>query len=166
MIGKSSIRTALLLAVFAWGGAAAVPPALQVLDKETASLDAYTGQGRWVIVKIWASDCGVCNAEAHQYRDFHDFNKDRGAVMLGLSLDGDDPAAARAFIERHELTYPNLLIERAGGERLFERLTGQRWIGTPSFLVYDPSGTLRAQQVGAVPAEMIEQFIAANTPAD
>jgi hypothetical protein len=45
----------------------------------------------------------------------------------------------------------------------YTSVTGRQWVGTPTFLVYDPEGTLRAQQAGAVPTELIEQFIASNS---
>jgi hypothetical protein len=41
----------------------------------------------------------------------------------------------------------------------FTSLTGARWIGTPTFLIYAPDGELKAQQVGAVPTPIIEDFI-------
>jgi len=45
----------------------------------------------------------------------------------------------------------------------FQLLTGSRWVGTPTFLVFGPDGELMAKQAGAVPTDLIEQFIAANT---
>ncbi len=44
-----------------------------------------------------------------------------------------------------------------------ESLTGQQFRGTPGFLIYGPSGELRAQQIGAVPVNLIENFIANNS---
>jgi len=131
-----------------------------------AALDGFTGKGQWVVLKIWASDCHICNREAYQYVDFHEFHKDTDAVMLGLSLDGDDPAAASSFIERHEIPYPNLIADYATGTGWYTSVTDRKWVGTPTFLIYDPSGKLRAQQVGAVPVALIEQFIADNTVAN
>jgi len=128
-----------------------------------AALDEFTGKGQWVILKIWRSSCHICNREAYQYVDFHEFHKDTDAVMLGLSLDGEDRAAALSFIERHEIPYPNLIGDYATVTGWYANLTGREFVGTPTFLLYDPSGTLRAQQVGAVPTELIEQFIADNT---
>jgi peroxiredoxin len=119
-----------------------------------------------VIVKIWASDCHVCNQEAHQYADFHEFHQDTDAVMLGISLDGPDRAAALGFIERHEIPYLSLITDLSTGMAWYTSVTGRQWIGTPTFLIYDPQGTLRVQQVGAVPTELIEQFIASNSKTD
>jgi len=132
------------------------------LGKGGDSLEEFTGKGKWVIVKFWAADCHICNQEAHQYVDFHEFHKDKDAVMLGVSLDGRDREAAQEFIRRHQVSYPNLITELSNGTQLYSNLSGQSWIGTPSFLVFDPSGVLRAQQAGAVPVELIERFIEKN----
>jgi hypothetical protein len=37
---------------------------------EPAELSGYTGKGQWTIVKIWVSNCHVCNQEAHAYVAF------------------------------------------------------------------------------------------------
>jgi len=135
---------------------------LRNLEKGSNSLEEFTGKGKWVVVKFWASDCHVCNQEAHQYVNFHEFRKDKDAVMLGVSLDGRNIEAAREFIGRHQVSYPNLITDLSNGTQLYSHLSGQSWIGTPSFLIFDPSGVLRAQQAGAVPAELIERFIEEN----
>ncbi len=128
-----------------------------------SALDNYLGTGKWLVVKIWASDCVVCNSEAHQYVDFHEFHKDDDATVLGISLDGGNRTAAQSFIQRHDVNYPNLITDYTTGGRWFADLTGQRFAGTPGFLIYDPGGVLRAQQIGAVPTELIEKFIASNS---
>ena len=132
---------------------------LRNLGKGADSLEEFTGKGKWVIVKFWASDCHIFNQEAHKYVDFHEFHKDKDAVMLGVSLDGKNKKAAQEFIHRHRVSYPNFITELSNGTQLYSYLSGHNWIGTPSFLVFDPSGVLRAQQAGAVPAELIERFI-------
>ena len=51
----------------------------------------------------------------HQYVDFHEFHKDKDAVMLGVSLDGRNREAAQEFIRRHQVSYPNLINELSNG---------------------------------------------------
>ena len=133
---------------------------LKGFDGSIHSLDEYTGKGKWTIVMLWASDCHACNAEAKQYVKFHDAHKDKDATILGVSLDGKmKKSEASEFIERHGVTFPNLIEEPEKIENLYASLTGQRWIGTPSFLIYSPTGELRAAQIGAVPTNVIESFI-------
>lgn len=125
-----------------------------------AAISDFTGKGKWTALIIWASDCHVCNVEAEQYIQFHEENKDKNITMLGLSMDGNAKLAdAMSFIKRHHVTYPNLIGEPAAVAAMYQRLTGDQWVGTPTILVYDPQGELQAAQPGAVPVELIEEFV-------
>ena len=130
------------------------------LQGQPRSITEFVGQGQWTVVMFWASDCHVCNAEVHEYVLFHDAFHDKQAAVLGISLDGHArKAEALRFIDRHMVDFPNLIGEPGTVAKLYTRLVGEPWLGTPSFLVFSPAGELRARQVGAVPAELIEAFI-------
>lgn len=124
------------------------------------TLDEFTGEGKWTVVMIWASDCHVCNREVHNYSDFHFVHSDRDARVIGISIDGwAGKQDAEDFIQRHHLSFTNLIGNVDAVADWFSRQTGARWVGTPTFLIYNPAGELKAQQVGAVPVELIEDFI-------
>ena len=66
------------------------------------SLSEHVGDGKWVVVMLWASYCHVCNEEAHQYNQFHQDHQGKDASVVGLSLDGaGGRPEAEAFIRRH-----------------------------------------------------------------
>jgi peroxiredoxin len=133
---------------------------LKGFDGTFHTLDEYTGQGQWTVVMLWASYCPVCNEEAGGYVKFHEAHKDKDAAVVGISLDGmDNKADAEAFIQRHGVTFPNLIEEPDTVIKLYASLSGQNTFGTPSFLVFNPKGELRAAQTGAVPTSLIETFI-------
>jgi peroxiredoxin len=139
---------------------------LQDFNGNPKDISDYSGKGKWLVVMIWASDCRVCNKEAHAYVDFHFVHSDDDAQVLGISIDGQaKKAEAQKFIERHKINFPNLIGEPAVVANLFAQLTGTYFAGTPAFLFYDPNGELRAQQLGAVPIELIEDFIKQPTAA-
>ena len=126
-------------------------------------LENYLGKGKWTIVMMWASDCHICNREAHEYVDFHMIHSDTDATVLGISLDGDSrKKAAEKFIKKHSVDFPNLIAEPEYVSALYKELTGQYFAGTPSFLIYSPEGELKAAQAGAVPTKLIEDFIKKN----
>lgn len=144
--------------------AAATPPLFQTLEGEFVSLDQYTGDDRWLVVMVWASDCHVCNQEAHNYEAFH---RDSGNVrvrMLGVSVDGwSGRAAAGEFVSRHKISFPNLIVGPQQMSAILAGLSGQGLAGTPTFLVFAPDGSLRGQQAGAVPVKTIRDFIRRET---
>lgn len=126
-------------------------------------LENYTGKGKWTVVMMWASDCHICNKEAHQYVDFHMIHSDKDATVLGVSLDGESrKKAAEQFIKKHSVDFPNLIAEPEHVSKIYQELTGQFFAGTPSFLIFAPDGELKAAQAGAVPTQLIEEFIKKN----
>jgi len=161
-----SIRTHLLvvislLLVFPIGATAVEFGAFN--GKQNA-LENYIGKGKWVVVKIWAHDCHVCNTEAEAYVDFHNRHKDSDAVMLGISMDGKVKLKkANAFLRRHEIPYTSLLGEPEAVAGYYQQKTGSPWIGTPTFMIFSPSGKLVAETAGAIPPTLIEQFMSEYT---
>ncbi|MDH5324045.1 MAG: TlpA family protein disulfide reductase [Gammaproteobacteria bacterium] len=138
---------------------AAISGVLKDFNGNIKTLDDYTGQGQWVVLMFWASDCSVCNKEVHQYVALHKKHLKSHMRVLGVSLDGDKKIdAARDFLKKHQVNFPNLITDPATGARLYE-LSGDSWIGTPSFMVFKPNGELVGAQTGAVPANVIESFI-------
>jgi peroxiredoxin len=129
-------------------------------DGNSKTIKEYTGKGDWLVVMIWASDCAVCNREVHEYVKFHQQHRSKDARMLGVSLDGDAKKGdAREFLDKHKVNFPSLIGEPQAVAQMYQQLTGDRWVGTPSFMVYTPDGELLGAQAGAVPVSVIESFI-------
>ena len=136
----------------------------QTLDGDESSLERHLGQGKWSVIMMWAHDCHVCNQEAESYAQFHEAHRETDAHVLGVSLDGAaNRAGAEAFIERHDLPFPNLIGEPQRVMLKYLMLTQSQFRGTPSILLYDPAGKLRAAQAGAVPTASIEAYIARDS---
>ena len=138
---------------------------LMDLEGRPGRLADYTGKGKWTVVMFWASDCRVCNAEINHYIQFGQDHQNT-VSMLGISLDGQAGLdAARAFVKRHAVPFPNLVGDPATVATLYQSLTEHTLVGTPSFLVYNPKGELIGAQEGAIPPALIVKFIDDNTPA-
>ncbi len=128
------------------------------------TLEDYQRDSKWLVVMIWASDCEICKREAGSYQRFHTRSEQIATRVIGLTLDGSEREAdARKFVARYGLEFDNLLAEPETVMAYYQLLTGSRWVGTPSFLVFGPEGELMAKQAGAVEPEIIENFIAANS---
>ena len=152
-----------LLLLFIFSSAVMSAPLTDFSGNEK-SIQDYQNSGKWLVVMLWASDCHVCNQEAHVYEKFHQQHAAKDAQMLGVSLDGKAKFSdAKDFIKRHKLNFPNLIGEPESVAAIYTELTGGQWVGTPTFLVYNPKGELLGAQVGAVPPEIIEGFIERET---
>lgn len=128
------------------------------------TFDAQQIPGQWTVVMIWASDCHVCNQESNQYSKFYTQHAGRDANMIGISIDGQrGKEDAEAFISRNEVIFPNLIGDVQTVSRWYQAETGESFRATPTFVLFDPNGKVRAAQPGAVPPAIIEQFIAGNS---
>ena len=126
------------------------------------SVDSFMGDGKWLVMMIWASNCPICNQEAESYARLH--GEAENIRVLGLSIDGEaDLTSAQDFVERHDLPFPNLISDPADLMLFYQEQTVSRFAGTPTFLVYNPDGELMAAQAGGVPSKVIKQFIAGKT---
>ena len=123
-------------------------------------IETYTGKGHWLVVMIWASTCYICNVEATSYAELHTQNAARDVRVLGISMDGARGRdAALEFVTRHNLPFENLIAEPGALGLYYEMTTGESLRGTPTFMVFDPSGTLTAAQAGAVRPAAVLSFI-------
>ncbi len=133
---------------------------LQDFSGKSHKISEYTGKGKWLIIMIWASDCHICNAEIANYISFHNKHKNTDAAVLGISVDGwEFKDNATGFINKHKVNFPNLIAAPIVVDHFYEMQTGKNLFGTPSFLIYSPSGELKAEQTGAVPTSLIEEFM-------
>ena len=156
---KQRLLPAIFLFLMVISGAQATPD-IRVfsVDGVAANVNQYIGQGKWTVVVIWAHDCPVCNAEIEQMTFFQDDHANKDATVLGISVDGlKDKDKAADFIKRHELNFPNFVIEPDFHQLL--KFGGGRFVGTPTFYIYSPAGELEAKSVGPVDPEAIEKFI-------
>ena len=137
---------------------------LKDLEGKTSIIQNYTGDGKWLIVMIWASDCSVCSQTAPKIVDFHERHKDKDMSVLGIALDGyEERQAVVKFIDRNALTFPNLIAEMPDFALRYEFEVGERLLGTPTYLVFSPDGELVANNPGPVEPAALERFIAART---
>ena len=128
------------------------------------SLHDFAGKKQWLVVMVWQSDCHVCNQEAGNYEAWQQKRKSDGIKLLGITTDGwDNKDAAQGFIDRHKVTFTNALVEYGDLDAYYQLNIGKSFFGTPAFLIFSPQGEILAEQVGAVPVDLIDNFIKEKT---
>jgi len=66
---------------------------------------------------------------------------------------------AWAFVAEYDLGFTNLIGEPSEVAEFYTRESGQPFRGTPSLLVFSPTGELEGVAAGAVDLRRIEAFI-------
>lgn len=125
------------------------------------NLEKYTGKNKWTVIEIWASDCHQCNVHMPSMVEFD--GKLENVDLVGITLDGFDEeegvANARTFVERHGITFDNILSTSTAVDIWMKENIGEGLIGTPTFIVIDPKGKVRAAQAGVISTEKLEKYI-------
>ena len=119
-----------------------VPAQLSAVDGDDFEAVVAGLRGKPVVVNIWASWCGPCRVEAPLLQRAAD--RYAGDVTFLGVASKDDASAARDFLDRYSIRYPNL-FDRSGEIR---RLLGMR--GFPTTYIVGRDGRVLASVVGGI----------------
>lgn len=122
---------------------------LSLFDGGEISLADLTGQ--IVVLNFWASWCDPCEAEAPVLERGWQTYRDRGVTVIGVDTD-DTEDAARAFIERHGLTYYN-------GPEPENVSVKYGVLGLPETFFIDREGMIAAHWKGEISGEQFTSFV-------
>ncbi len=118
------------------------------LDGQEVSLEQY--RGSTVLLDFWATWCPPCRMSIPELVKLQEEHKDKGLVILGLSM--DDPSQftneyLKAFKEKYKINYPILRVNR---QVLTDYFSNQN-IAIPTMFVVDKDGIIRDKIVGFQP---------------
>jgi peroxiredoxin len=125
--------------------------ALQDLSGKTVRLSDYAG--KVVIVDFWATWCGPCRAEVPDFVRLQSKYRDKGLVILGLSLDENGEKLVRDFAKEYGVNYPMLLANPE---------TARRYggiVGIPTTFVLDRKGQIAQKFIGQVEPRAFEATV-------
>jgi cytochrome c biogenesis protein CcmG, thiol:disulfide interchange protein DsbE len=124
-----------------------------------AEFDLADLRGSVVVLNFWASWCPPCEAEAPLLEGVARGYRSRAENVVVLGVDVEDlPDSARAFVERHEVSYPN--VRDKGDDVKLRFQVGQ----LPETFIIDADGRIALKHIGQLtsPAQLttpIEQLL-------
>ena len=108
-------------------------------------------KGKVVILNFFATWCPPCRAEIPELNKLYRLNKEKGLVVLGISLDMDvPPQSLTTFVKDMKITYPVLM----GTPDLAEKYQVN---GVPTTILINREGKASTRYDGLVPASRFEK---------
>lgn len=121
---------------------------------------AHLRPGTWTLVMFWSVTCGICAAEMPALNAFYERERDSGIQLLGVSIDGPNMRHQVArWMTQHQMRFPTLLGNLAEIGAYFANATQEPFRGTPTFMIFDPSGRVVGVNAGAVRPDAVKSFI-------
>lgn len=114
---------------------------LSLQDGQTVKLDIF--RGRPVLLTFWASWCGPCREELPELQRIYNELAGKGFILAAINVD-TIPQAARAFVDKFQLTVPIYRVSR----RVLNQL---RINQLPTSILLGPDGKIVRAYVGYSP---------------
>ncbi|HZV27661.1 MAG TPA: TlpA disulfide reductase family protein [Acidothermaceae bacterium] len=131
-------------------------PALKGKTFDGAPLSlGSVGQGKVVVLNVWASWCGPCREESPMLGATAKVYAAQGVVFVGID-EADTTSAGRAFASSVGMTYPSF-VDPAGA--LLSKLKMLPQMGIPSTLMLDVHGRIAARVIGPTTAAELKQVL-------
>ena len=109
-----------------------------------------------VLLSFWQTWCEPCIAEFPHIRRLYEENKDKGFVVLGVTMDGPETVAnVPAFVQRNQLNFDVLLDEDSHVAAIYDPKKS-----APLSVLIDRSGKIAVIREGYNPGD--EVYLAAD----
>ncbi len=122
---------------------------LNTVEGEKWSL--HEQRGRVVLMNFWATWCAPCQEEVPYLVNLFAKYKERGLVVVGVTIDSENTDQIKDFIERFKVDYPVILTVPGS------LLSKQKAV--PMTLLIDEKGVLVNKYAGAAPESLLEKDI-------
>lgn len=132
-------------------------PALSGKDLDGKAVSLAALRGKVVVLNVWASWCGPCNAEAPALAQVYQDNKAAGVAFLGIDT-RDTVANGQAFQRTNGIDYPSL--NDPDGALLLNfrgQLSPQ---AIPSTLIIDRQGRVAVRALTSLTLTQLRQALA------
>ncbi len=112
---------------------------VELEDLAAHRINAQTLRGKVALVVFWNLACRPCREELPVLRELYARHHAQGLEIIGISDDGKYSDEFRDFVAKHDITWPQVLVDRLGDSRI----AAFHVPGVPSMFLVDRSSKVQ-----------------------
>jgi thiol-disulfide isomerase/thioredoxin len=124
--------------------------ALKDLKGNDVSLSAC--KGKVIFLNFWATWCGPCRKEIPGFVEAYREYKDKGMVIIGISLDETGPDSVLSFAQSFKINYPVVM----GTQKIVRDYQPGHFI--PATIIIDKNAKIRERHVGYMDKATLKDY--------
>jgi len=128
-------------------------PGWELKDVEGKPVNFSQFKGKVVVLDFWATWCPPCRSEIPGYEKLQEKYKDKGLVIIGVSVDQGGPEVVKKFEADFHMNYTVVLAD----DSLVQAFGGIEAI--PTTFIIDRDGKIRDKKIGAMETAEYEKVI-------
>jgi len=134
-------------------------PVFSLPDLKGDRVELFSFKGQVIILEFWATWCGPCREEIPVLNQLYRKYRDRGLVVIGISLDRKEPEEVKKFLDQLQVDYINVM----GGEEILEKYSQIAKLGPiraiPATFVIDRKGRICQKFLGLTEKGVLEETL-------
>ena len=117
-------------------------PTWELKDVQGKIVKSSDFKDKVVILDFWATWCPPCRKEIPDLVELQNQYRDKGVVIIGISVDEEGPKVVSPFIKKNNLNYP-VVMATASVQSKFGGISS-----IPTTFVFDRHGQIVSKHVG------------------
>lgn len=133
---------------------------LKDFSGNSTSVDTLLPINQWTLVMLWSIDCVACEEQKPMIDAFHQDHHRSNARVIGVSTDGDkNLPSVIEHANKRPTSFNNYIAVSGTFAESYSAATGKKFFGTPTYLLYDTSGSLVATHAGVIDRKLLERIV-------
>jgi peroxiredoxin len=134
-------------------------PVFSLPDLNGRQVDLGSFKGQVIVLEFWATWCPPCREEIPVVNQIYKAYREKGLVVIGISLDRKPPQEVKKFLDQLQVEYPNVMGDEETFEKYSQRANLGAIRGIPATFIIDRQGRICQRYMGLTKKRILEEAI-------
>jgi peroxiredoxin len=134
-------------------------PVFSLPDLNGRKVDLGSFKGQVIVLEFWATWCPPCREEIPVVNQIYKAYREKGLVVIGISLDRKPPQEVKKFLDQLQVEYPNVMGDEETFEKYSQRANLGAIRGIPATFIIDRQGRICQRYMGLTEKRILEEAV-------